>query len=104
ASLPMNHPDEAIKEMERAVAQLGAKGIQIFTNVAGKPLDDPQALAIIAEAARRDLPIWMHPARGADIADYRTEERSKFEIWWTFGWPYETSVAMARLVFAGIFD
>jgi len=35
---------------------------------------------------------------------YPTEERSQFEIWWTFGWPYETSVAMARVVFAGLFD
>ena len=48
--------------------------------------------------------MWIHPARGADVADYRTEERSLFEIWWTLGWPYETSVAMARIVFAGLFD
>ena len=38
------------------------------------------------------------------MADYSTEERSKYELWWVFGWPYETSVAMARLVFAGWFD
>jgi aminocarboxymuconate-semialdehyde decarboxylase len=29
---------------------------------------------------------------------------SKFEIWWAFGWPYESSAAMARLVFSGLFD
>jgi predicted TIM-barrel fold metal-dependent hydrolase len=51
-----------------------------------------------------DLPIFLHPARGARFPDYSTEEKSKFEIWWTFGWPYETSVAMARIVFAGLFD
>src|SRR5688572_32029110 len=50
------------------------------------------------------LPVWLHPFRGADVTDYATEEKSLFEIWWTFGWPYETSVAMARLVFSGIFD
>jgi predicted TIM-barrel fold metal-dependent hydrolase len=33
-----------------------------------------------------------------------TEDKSKYEIWWVFGWPYETSVAMARLVFSGLFD
>ncbi|WP_269058657.1 MULTISPECIES: amidohydrolase family protein [Paenibacillus] len=33
-----------------------------------------------------------------------TEDKSKYEIWWTFGWPYETSAAMARLVFSGIMD
>ncbi len=104
ASLPLNNPDEALKEMERAVTQLGAKGIQIFSNVAGKPLDIPELQPLFAEVARRDVAIWMHPARGADMSDYRTEDRSLFEIWWTFGWPYETSVAMARLVFSGIFD
>jgi len=104
ASLPMNNPDETMKEMERAITQLGARGVQIFSNVAGRPLDDPEFLPVFAEAARHDLPIWMHPARGADVADYQTEDRSRYEIWWTFGWPYETSVAMSRLVFSGLFD
>ena len=61
-------------------------------------------LPLFEEAVRRDVPIWIHPARGADFPDYLTETRSQYEIWWTFGWPYETSVAMARLVFAGYFD
>jgi predicted TIM-barrel fold metal-dependent hydrolase len=46
----------------------------------------------------------VHPARGAGFPDYQTEKKSKFELWWVFGWPYETSVFMARMVFAGIFD
>jgi aminocarboxymuconate-semialdehyde decarboxylase len=54
--------------------------------------------------ATYDLPIWLHPFRGADFSDYATEDRSQYEIWWTFGWPYDTSAAMARLVFAGHFD
>ena len=51
-----------------------------------------------------DLPIWMHPARGADVVDYKGEKKSHYEIWWTFGWPYETSAAMAHMVFEGLFD
>ena len=38
------------------------------------------------------------------MSDYKTEAKSRFEMWWCFGWPYDTSVAMARLVFAGMFD
>jgi predicted TIM-barrel fold metal-dependent hydrolase len=38
------------------------------------------------------------------MRDYAAEEKSRFEMWWCFGWPYETSVAMARLVFSGVFD
>jgi predicted TIM-barrel fold metal-dependent hydrolase len=54
--------------------------------------------------AKMDRPIWIHPARGADFPDYKGEPKSHYEIWFIFGWPYETSVAMAHLVFAGIFD
>jgi predicted TIM-barrel fold metal-dependent hydrolase len=104
ATLPMNNPKEAEKEMVRAISELGALGVQLFTNVAGKPLDSPEFLPILEEAARRDVPIWLHPARSAEFADYSSEDRSQYEIWWTFGWPYETSVAMARIVFSGIFD
>src|SRR5213078_4196614 len=59
---------------------------------------------LFQELARREITILIHPARGADFSDYASEPRSKYEIWWTFGWPYETSAAMARLVFSGIFD
>jgi uncharacterized protein len=104
ASLPMNNLEESIKEADRAINHLGARGVQVFTNVKGKPLDAPDVLPLFEELARRDAVIWMHPARGAEMTDYLTEEKSKYEIWWTFGWPYETSAAMARLVFSGIFD
>jgi predicted TIM-barrel fold metal-dependent hydrolase len=104
AALPMNNPDAAAKELERALDQLGAVGVQMYSNVAGKSLDSPEFLPLFDELARRDRAIWLHPARGGNFSDYATEQRSKYEIWWTFGWPYETSVAMARLVFSGMFD
>ncbi|WP_433332364.1 amidohydrolase family protein [Spirillospora sp. CA-294931] len=104
ASLPMNDPDAAMVELARAIDELGARGVQVFTNVSGRPLDDPAFRPVFDEMARRDLPIWMHPARGPGFADYATEETSKFEIWWALGWPYETSVAMARLVFSGLLE
>ena len=104
ASLPMNNPEAAIEENARAIDALGARGIQIFTNVCGKPIVSPEFMPIFEAMAAYDLPIWLHPYRGADVADYKSEDRSLYEIWWTFGWPYETSVAMARIVFAGLFD
>ena len=104
ASLPMNAPDLAVKEAERAFTQAHANGLQIYSNVNGAPLDEPQFFPIFEIAAQYDKPILLHPSRGADMADYKTESKSKYEIWWTFGWPYETSVAMARLVFSGMMD
>ena len=105
ASLPMNNVGAALDEMERAIRGLGAKGIQVFTNVNGRALDEPEFWPIFERATRLyDVPIWMHPARGANRPDYLGEARSKYEIWWTFGWPYETSAAMTRMVFSGFFD
>jgi predicted TIM-barrel fold metal-dependent hydrolase len=104
AGLPMNNVDAAVEEIDRAYLKLGACGVQLYSNVNGRPLDEPEFLPIFAKLAERNLPIWLHPTRSAAFADYKTEQKSKFEIWWTFGWPYETSVAMARIVFAGYFD
>ncbi|HSB09035.1 MAG TPA: amidohydrolase family protein [Blastocatellia bacterium] len=104
ASLPMNNPEQAALELQRAVKDLGAKTTQIYSNADGKPLDGPEYAALFEIMAEHDLPILLHPARGARFADYAGEKKSKYEIWWTFGWPYETSVAMARLVFSGLFD
>jgi len=104
ASLPMNDPEGLLKEAKRAIQDLNAVGVQIFTNVLGRPLDKPETMPLFDLMAELDRPIWMHPARGADFPDYKWEPKSHYEIWWTFGWPYETSVAMAHLVFSGLFD
>ena len=104
ASLPMNNLPATLAEMTRAIEQLGARGVQIFTNVLGRPLDDPDFAPIFERMHAYDLPIWMHPTRGPGMSDYATEKKSKYEIWWLFGWPYETSAAMARMVFSGFFD
>ncbi|WP_343242523.1 MULTISPECIES: amidohydrolase family protein [unclassified Streptomyces] len=104
AALPMNDPDATMTELAHAVDDLGARGVQVFTNVGGRPLDDPEFAPVFDEMARRDLPVWLHPARGAGFADYASEDTSAYEIWWALGWPYETSVAMARLVFSGLME
>lgn len=104
ASLPMGHPDAAIAEIVRAVKDLDALGVQFYTNVNGRALDNPEFFPIFRACYDLDIPIFLHPVRGADRPDYVDEDRSLYEIWWTFGWPYETSVAQARLVFSGIMD
>jgi len=104
ASLPMNSPEGLLKEANRAVRGLGAVGVQVFTNVLGRPLTRPETMPLFDLMAELDKPIWMHPARGADFPDYKEEPKSCYEIWFVFGWPYETSVAMAHLVFSGLFD
>jgi predicted TIM-barrel fold metal-dependent hydrolase len=104
ASLPLDDIEASLAEARRAIDQLGALGVQVFSNVNGRPLYTEATRPLFDLMARYDLPVWMHPARGAEVADYRGEPKSHYEIWWTLGWPYETSVAMAHMVFGGLFD
>ncbi len=104
AQTPLSTPDAGVAETERAIRDLGALGTQIYSNVGGKPLDRPEFQGFFAAMDRLNMPVWLHPARGADHPDYMDEDTSLYEIWWTFGWPYETSTAMARLVFSQTLD
>lgn len=92
----------AQREIERAIG-LGARGFQICTHVRGRPLDDPAFLPIFDALAEANVPIWLHPVRGP-VPDYPTLKKSKYEVWWCFGWPYESAVAMSHLIFSGLFD
>ncbi|HJS61640.1 MAG TPA: amidohydrolase family protein, partial [Pseudolabrys sp.] len=85
-------PDGGVREAERALKN-GALGVQIYTNIAGKPLDDPAFEPFFEAMNKSGKPVWMHPARAANFPDYLTEKKSKYEIWWTFGWSYETAAA-----------
>jgi len=105
ATPPMGESIEDILEACRyAIEDCGAAGVQVYTNVAGIALDHEKFLPFWDYMAGTGLPVWLHPARGAGMADYAAEAKSHYEIWWTFGWPYETSAAMARLVFSKLFD
>ena len=104
ASLPMNDVDASILETERTVKELKFKGIQIFSSINRKPLDRPEFLGLYEKMAQYDLPIWIHPAKDNNIPDYPDEKFSKYALFLAFGWPYETTLAMGRLVFSGIME
>src|SRR6516165_2071144 len=103
ASLPMNAPAAAAKEAERVLSN-GANAIQLHTNVDGAPIDQDKFLPIYEIIEKSGKPILLHPIRTREMADYRSETTSKYEICSVIGWPFETGAAMARLVFSGIMD
>jgi len=74
ASLPTNNPEAAVMEIDRAIQDLGAVGVQIFSNVKGKPLDLPEFRPLFERMASHDLPIWLHPARTSNFSDYMSED------------------------------
>ncbi len=104
AEVPLTAPDAGARESERAIKELGACGVQIVTNVNGKPLDRPEFEQFFAKMNALKLPVWVHPTRTAATPDYADEKKSLYEIWWTFGWSYDTAAFMARIVFSKTID
>jgi predicted TIM-barrel fold metal-dependent hydrolase len=104
ACLPMGDVDAALKEAERALDELRFRGVEVFTDVRGKPLDSPEFLPLFEMMASRNLPILLHPRRTNTTPDYAGEEASKYLIYTNFGWPYETTMAMARIAFGGVLE
>ncbi len=100
----MGDPEAAAAELDRAMTQLGALGAQVYTNVSGAPLDDPRFRPVFDVVTGHGGTLWLHPTRSEVWSDYPAESRSRYGIWWSLGWPYETSVCMTRLVFSGYFD
>jgi uncharacterized protein len=101
AALPLGDVEASLMEIDRAVGELGALGVQVFSNVRGAPLDDPRFDPILARMAALERMIWLHPTRDAAWPDYPTERASDFGIWWSLGWPFETAAALSRLVYSG---
>src|ERR1043165_5866931 len=73
-------------------------------DVGGRPLNNPEFQPFWKAMNKTETPIWLHPSRTASFSDYQSESKSKYEIWWTLGWSYETAAAMSRLVFSKIMD
>lgn len=104
AIVPLNNVEGALKEIDRAVNDLGMRGIVIPASMGDKPVDSPEFFPIYERLAKYNLPIWIHPSRTHNTPDYESEQRSRFALFSVFGWPYDTTIAMARLVFSGLFD
>ncbi len=104
ACMPMNDVDATLEEIDYACGDLGAAGIQIYTHVNGRALDDPCYEPVWSQMAALDKAIWVHPSRDSSWSDYPSEERSKYELWWVFGWEYDTAIFMGRMVMSGVLE
>lgn len=103
-NIAMNAMDQAEPEVRRCIEELGMKGILIYANDRRRAIDADRFMPFYAQMADYDLPIWLHPNLGPDANEYIDEETSKYVIWQLFGWPFDTTAAMTRLIFAGVFD
>src|SRR6266699_3747647 len=104
AALPLNDTDASLRELDRAVADLGALGAQVYSNMRGVPLDNPRFEPVFARLEELAATAWLHPTRNATWTDYPTEAASDYGLWWSLGWPYETAAALSRLVYSGVME
>jgi aminocarboxymuconate-semialdehyde decarboxylase len=89
--------DEMMTEFGRLHSELGLRGVLIFSNIEELPLDHSSMWPLYAEAASRDVPIWIHPQHGHSYPWLKQDLVDRL-----FGWPFETTLAMSRLVFGGV--
>jgi predicted TIM-barrel fold metal-dependent hydrolase len=101
ATLALTDPVWAAEELRRCVTELGLRGCQLYTSVRGAPLDRPELEPVYDALEELDVPAWLHPERSSCVPDYPGEDGSRYGLFLVFGWPYETTIAMARLVFSG---
>jgi aminocarboxymuconate-semialdehyde decarboxylase len=99
AMLPMQAPDLALKELERAAKLPGMRGMYLATHVNGIDLDDRQFWDVYAKAEELDWPIFLHP-----IDTIGRERTTRYYLRNLLGNPYDTGVAAASLIFGGVLD
>ena len=100
ACLPLVDVDSALDEFDRAIKDLGLKGIGIFSNVNGKFIDAKEFLPIYEKAEKYDIPIYVHP----NVPIVGNVLGSEFALPLIFGWPFDTTIAMTRIALASILD
>lgn len=99
ATLPMHDPDAAVRELHRAVGELGMRGAEIGPAIEELPLDDSRFRPVLAAAAELGVPLVLHPyyvGARASLADFYLTN--------LLGNPLESTVSAARLILSGALD
>ena len=99
ANVPLSNPSNAIKELHRAINDLGFIGIATGTFISRIPLTSPEYLPFLAEVNRMKLPIHLHPSLPAGI-----EVMRQYHLGGLLGFLFETTTAATKMVFDGVFE
>jgi|TARA_B100001250_G_scaffold165213_1_gene142234 aminocarboxymuconate-semialdehyde decarboxylase len=99
ATIPMQEPALAVKELRRAVNELGMKGVEICTSVNGTDLSDEKYNIFFSEAEKLGILIFMHPSgfsNGDRLSDHYFSN--------VIGNPLDSTIAISHLIFGGVLD
>lgn len=98
ASIPMDVPDQALKELDRAINTLKLNGVVLLSNIGGRPLTAPQYRPFFQEANRMKLCIFLHP-----MLPFASETYQEYVLGPIIGFPADTTLAVARMCYDGMF-
>lgn len=98
ASIPMDDPDAALRELERALDELRMNGVIVLSNINGRALTDPRYRPFFVECDRRRVCVFIHPMIPANAEPF-----SEYVLGPIIGFPFDTTLAVARLCYAGVF-
>ncbi|MFQ5589791.1 MAG: amidohydrolase family protein [Phycisphaerae bacterium] len=98
-TLPMQHPDLAVSELERCVNELGLAGVEIGSHVNDRNLNDPSLFQVFEAAEAEGAAVFVHPwdMMGKD-------SMPRYWLPWLVGMPAETSLAICSMIFGGVFE
>jgi predicted TIM-barrel fold metal-dependent hydrolase len=91
----------AVEETERSVKELGLLGVQVLSNVRGKPLDLPEFEPFYAKVSQLGCGLWIHPAYIRTIYDWMNDE---YNMNMMMGWGIDTALATFRIFRSGILE
>lgn len=86
-------------ELERMHTELGLRGVLIFSNIDGQPIDEPSMWPLYQRASELELPIWIHPQHAPLHPWIRRDLMDRM-----VAWPFDTTLAMIRLVLGGVLE
>ena len=92
----------ALREIDRSVNELDCRGITVATNQKGKGLDSAEFYPFYEKVIEYDLPIFLHPSNWESYP--LVDMQQGWRMMHIFGWPFDTTQAVWRLIFGGILD
>jgi aminocarboxymuconate-semialdehyde decarboxylase len=99
ATLPMQNPDLALEELDRATGLPGIRGIYLATNVNGRDLSDPEFFPVDGRMEALKLPLFLHPVHVIGAVRLKP-----YFLGNPLGNPFDSAVAAAHLIFGGVLD
>jgi aminocarboxymuconate-semialdehyde decarboxylase len=97
ATVPLQNIALSVDELERAVKELGLRGVEINTHIRGRNLDEKELWPFYQKAQELGVPIMLHP--GFLTATDRLE---RYYLANLIGYPVESTIAGASIIFGGV--